>query len=42
MVICKLSKKIRSKIAITKKFVIRTPVSTKRTNRVDFFAPLQK
>ncbi len=34
MFICTLSKKIRSKIAKIKKFVIRTPVSTKRTNRV--------
>jgi hypothetical protein len=34
MFICTQSKKIRSKIAKIKKFVIRTPVSTKRTNRV--------
>ena len=29
-----LCKKIRSKFAILKKFVTRTPVSTKQTNRV--------
>ncbi len=34
MFMCTLSKKIRSKIAKTKKLVTRTPVSTKRTNRV--------
>ncbi len=31
---CVLCKKIRSKFAILKKFATRTPVSTKRTNRV--------
>ena len=30
-------KKIRPKFALIKKFVTRTPVSTKQTNRVDFF-----
>ncbi len=34
MFICSLSKKIRSKIAKIKKFVIRTPVSTKQTKCV--------
>jgi hypothetical protein len=34
MFICTLSKKIRSKSAILKKIETRTPVSTKRTNRV--------
>jgi hypothetical protein len=34
MFICTLSKKIRSKSSILKKFATRTPVSTKRTNRV--------
>jgi hypothetical protein len=34
MFICTQSKKIRSKIAKITKFVIRTPVSTKRTNWV--------
>jgi hypothetical protein len=34
MFMCTLSKKIRSKIAKIKKLVTRTPVSTKRTNRV--------
>ncbi len=34
MFICTLCKKIRSKWAILKKFATRTPVSTKRTNRV--------
>jgi hypothetical protein len=34
MCTCTLSKKIRSKIAKIKKLVTRTPVSTKRTNRV--------
>ena len=31
---CTLCKKIRSKFAILKKLVTRTPVSTKQTNRV--------
>ncbi len=32
--ICVLCKKIRSKFAILRKLVTRTPASTKRTNRV--------
>jgi hypothetical protein len=34
MFMCTLSKKIRLKIAKIKKLVTRTPVGTKRTNRV--------